>query len=50
LPFGSPDEYDPGRFSALMGLFRAVSAKVNGYEIPPIQEAPKPPDPAGSKS
>lgn len=50
LPFGSPDEYDPGRFSALMGLFRAVSAKVNGYEIPPIQEALKPPDPAGSKS
>ncbi len=45
LPFGSPDEYDPERFRALMRLFQAVAKKMPGFgaeEKPPVDNPPKP--------
>jgi hypothetical protein len=40
LPFGGPDEYDPGRFQAMLRLFEAVAQKVPGFAPP---AAPPPP-------
>lgn len=40
LPFGGPDEYDPGRYRSMLRLFEAVAQKVPGFALAPAPDAP----------